>query len=347
MDFNPEILHRYFKGTYSKKDYKNVKTVFEDKSYRPKLKEHLEEHWNSYFNEPLSENNIDYLLYNLKRQIQQEEKTAQRSRFTTVFQRIAAILVIPLALSVFTLLYLQKNKNEAEIAYAEIQCPLGVRTKFELPDGSTGFLNSGSNLRFPVSFSGERHVSVTGEAFFNIVPDQSHPFIVRTQNLNIKVLGTRFNVIAYREDKKEEVILNSGKVEILSPEGKIYDTLKPDQIFTLNTQNKTVEKNNAEALQYIGWTEGKLIFRNEKMKQVAERLGRWYNAEIVVEDTEVLDYALRATFIDEPLDEVLKLLTLTAPITFEEKSRETTNDNTYKKRKIVLMLDRKRQAAFK
>ncbi|MCG6186177.1 FecR family protein [Maribellus maritimus] len=347
MDFNPEILHRYFKGTYSKKDYRNVKTVFEDKSYRPKLKEHLEEHWNSYFNEPLPENNIDHLLYKLKRQIQLEEKTKQKSRFTTVFQRIAAILVIPLVLSVLTLLYLQKNKNGADTAYAEIQCPLGVRTKFELPDGSTGFLNSGSNLRFPVSFSGERHVSVTGEAFFNIVPDQSNPFIVRTQNLNIKVLGTRFNVIAYREDKKEEVILNSGKVEILSPEGKVYDTLKPNQIFTLNTQNKTVQKNNAEALQYIGWTEGKLIFRHEKMRQVSERLGRWYNAEIIIEDPEILDYVLRATFIDEPLDEVLKLLSLTAPITFEEKPRETTNDNTYKKRKVILKLDKKRQSAFK
>ncbi len=346
MDFNPDILYRFFKGNYSRNDYKRVIAFFENESYRPELKKHLEEHWVNYFDEPLSSVNVDHVLREIKSQIRVEKEPTQRKRFIAVFQKIAAILILPLTLAFMLTLYFEKNSSE-NLAYAEIQCPLGVRTKFDLPDGSSGFLNSGSSLKFPISFSGERNVTVSGEAYFNVVHDKSHPFIVNTQNLKIKVLGTQFNIMAYEDDTKEEVILNNGKVEVLSPEGKLYGTLSPDQSLIFDAQNKTIRKDNVESSQYIGWTEGKLIFRNEKMKQVAERLGRWYNAEIVVEDTEVLDYALRATFIDEPLDEVLKLLTLTAPITFEEKSRETTNDNTFKKRKIVLMLDKKRQAAFK
>ncbi len=347
MDINPEILHRYFKGTYSRKDYQNIKAFFENKTYHPKLKKHLEEHWATYFNEPPETNNIDHLLNSLHTQIQSDKKTTAKAKFVIVFQRVAAILIIPLLLAFLAIAYMQLNKRGPEPAYAEIQCPLGVRTKFELPDGSTGFLNSGSKLKFPVVFSGDRNVSVTGEAFFKIIHDKSHPFIVHTNNLQVKVLGTQFNLTAYEEDTKEEVILKSGKVAVMSPEGKMYGTLIPNQSLTFDKTNKTIQKRNVEALQYMGWTEGKLIFRYENMKRVAQRLGRWYNAEIVIEDPEVLDYALRATFIDEPLDEVLKLLTLTAPITFKEEPREITNDNTYKRRKVILKLDKKRQAAFK
>ncbi len=347
MDFNPEILHRYFKGNYSKNDYRNVKTVFEDETYRSKLKEHLEEHWDSYFTGPLPERNFDFVLHKIHTQIRSEEKVDRKYRFIQVFQRVAAILIFPLILAFLVIINLKNNEKEIVPAFAEIQCPLGVRTKFELPDGSTGFLNSCSTLKFPTSFSGERNVFLSGEAFFNVVHNEANPFLVNTPNLKIKVLGTQFNVIAYQEDQKEEVILNSGKVQVLSPEGKIYATLAPDQTLVFDTKNKTILKNNVEAVQYIGWTEGKLIFRQENMKQVAERLGRWYNAEIIIEDPEVLDLVLRATFIDEPLDEVLKLLALTAPITYEEQPRETTSDNIYKKRKVILKLDKKRKAAFK
>ncbi|WP_319231206.1 FecR domain-containing protein [Draconibacterium orientale] len=347
MDFNPEILHRYFKGTYSHSDYKNLKAFWENEPYRPMLKKHLEEHWERYFEESQSGQKVDYLLRKIHRQIKAEEKLQKRVNFINVFQRAAAILIVPFVLAFLSILYLQQKTDSPKLAYAEIQCPFGVRTKFELPDGSSGFLNSGSTLRFPTLFTGQRNVSLSGEAYFNVVSDEAHPFVVKTPNLNVKVLGTEFNVIAYEGDASEEVILNKGRVDVLSAKGDLYCALQPNQSMTFNISSGTMWQKNVEAHQYIGWTEGKLVFRHENMQQVAQRLGRWYNAEVEIQDPEILDYVFRATFVDEPLDEVLKLLTYTAPISYETKLRETTQDNIYKKKKVILKLDKKREAAFK
>jgi transmembrane sensor len=135
-------------------------------------------------------------------------------------------------------------------------------------------------------------------------------------------------------------------VEVYCNQGEKLETLEPNQNLVLNTQTRQYNKNKVEALQYVSWTEGKLVFRNENMQQVANRLGRWYNVEIEIKDPELLKYAFRATFIDEPLEEVLKLLALIAPLSYEEQIRETTNDDIYKKRKVIVSLDKKRLDAF-
>ena len=122
--------------------------------------------------------------------------------------------------------------------------------------------------------------------------------------------------------------------------------MQANQKLSLNIANRQYDKSQVEAYQYVSWTEGKLVLRNESMQQVANRLGRWYNVEIEIEDPELLTYAFRATFIDEPLEEVLKLLALTAPLSFEEQIRETTKDDIYKKREISIRLDEKRLDAF-
>ncbi len=82
------------------------------------------------------------------------------------------------------------------------------------------------------------------------------------------------------------------------------------------------------------------------MEEVAKRLGRWYNVDINIEDPELLDYSFRATFMDEPLEEVLKLLSLTAPMSFKEQQRVSTNQNLFKKRKVILRIDSERVNAF-
>ena len=126
-------------------------------------------------------------------------------------------------------------------------------------------------------------------------------------NLATKVLGTHFNVIAYENENSEEIILEEGKVEVYSSQGKQLEILQPNQKLVLNNETRQFLKTQVEAEQYVSWTEGKLVFRNENMQQVAQRLGRWYNVEIEVRDPELLKYAFRATFIDEPIEEILKL----------------------------------------
>lgn len=346
MAFNPELLYRFFNGKYSRKDYLEIKSILEKPEEKDELEHFLQDHWSEFNNELLPKGNVDFILQKIHRQIDLEEKKIKTNSFISVFQKIAAILIIPLILSFMAVFYFQSNSVSPEIAIAEIQCPLGVRTKFVLPDGTTGFLNSGSTLEYQVIFSNNRNVKLTGEAYFNVHHDKEHPFIVNTPNLSTKVLGTQFNVIAYESESCEEIILKEGSVEIYSNQGLKLATLNPDQRLALNTETRQFKTNQIEAEQYVSWTEGKLVFRNESMQLVADRLGRWYNVEIEIADEELLKYAFRATFIEEPLEEVLKLLSRTAPIKYKEYCRETSNDNTYKKRKVIISLDRKRISSF-
>jgi transmembrane sensor len=353
MDFDPKILDRFFKGTYSRKDYHQIKSVFRNLENRAQLRAYLENHWSEFAAEKIPPENIDHLMDKIHHKIRLEEKQAEKIRFFSVFQKVAAILIVPLLLAFLAVVYMQSRSGaETEelvvenIGMAEIQCPLGVRTKFQLPDGTTGFLNSGSTLQYPVRFSGTRNVTVSGEAYFDVAHDSIHPFVVQTPNLNVNVLGTRFNVIAWDDGAKEEIILNEGSVKVDAKDGALLEVLKPNQKLVLNKEKMTFNTTTVEASQYLGWTEGKLIFRNEGMQEVAERLGRWYNAEIRIEDEELLDHSFHATFVDEPLEEVLKFMALTTPYTYKILPREKNEDDIYEKKVVLVQLDRRRLKAF-
>jgi len=160
------------------------------------------------------------------------------------------------------------------------------------------------------------------------------------------VMGTQFNVIAYENENTEEIILREGEVEVYSRKGQRLGTLESDQKLEFDRDNRRYGISQVESAQYISWTEGKLVFRNESMEDVARRLGRWYNVDIDIQDPELFDYSFRATFMDEPLEEVLKLLSLTAPMSFKEQQRVSTNQNLFKKRKVILRIDSERVNAF-
>lgn len=272
------------------------------------------------------------------------DKKIQASGWQT-FQRIAAVLFFPLLLSFMGYFYFQSEKA-TDISYAEIQCPMGVRTKFKLPDGSIGYLNSGARLKYPVQFADNRKVELTGEAFFDVVHNEKAPFHVNTRNLDIKVLGTTFNVIANEDEPTEEIVLQTGQIDVSSVGGKNLTILKPNEHLTLDIAKRTFVKNEVISSQYTTWKEGKLVFRNENMQQVARRLSRWYNAEIVLEDNQLDSYTFHATFIDEQLDEVLKLLSITTPISYFEEKRTTDNDGIYNKRKLFLRINKSKISQF-
>jgi len=263
------------------------------------------------------------------------------------FQRVAAILIVPLLLSFLAYFYFQSKPSDIPVSYAEIQCPMGVRTKFQLPDGSIGYLNSGSRLKYPVQFIGERKVELTGEAFFDVVHNAEIPFHVNTKNLDIKVLGTTFNVTANEDEQTEEIVLQTGKVDVSSKSGEKLTVMKPNEQLTLNIEKQTITKNEVEASQYSTWKEGKLVFRNEDMQQVARRLSRWYNVDVIIDDRMLEAYTFHATFVDEPLDEVLKLLSITTPLRFEEEKRESNQQGVFQKRKIVLRINQSKIKHFK
>ena len=309
----------------------------------------LRQDWKSQLESaPAPSHDLNPILDRVHHQIRVNENN-KRSQINwwQSFQQIAAILIIPLFLSVLAYFYFQSKKSVVPESMAEIQCPMGARIKFQLPDGSTGFLNSGSKLKYPVLFAQGRSVELKGEAYFEVVHNEDLPFHVNTKNLDIEVLGTTFDVIANEDESTEEVVLQTGKIDVSSRTGNQLAVLKPNEQLTLDVKKRTFTQNKVEASQYTGWKEGKLIFRNENMQQVARRLSRWYNADIALEGTQLNNYTFHATFIDESLDEVLKLLSLTTPLSYSEGKRIRDANGVYQKRKFTFKFNQSKINQFK
>ncbi|MGV8095758.1 MAG: FecR family protein [Mangrovibacterium sp.] len=342
-------MKRFFSGKYSRNDFQLVHEQFSRKQDQQQLKKLLEQHWMEYEPEADGDSNeLDRLLHQIQHRIYLEENrnVISLNPFFLKLQRVAAVLFIPLLLAFVTYLFFDTRKNGDE-AYAEIRSPLSGKTYFVLPDGSRGFLNNGSVLKYPLTFRDNRKVSLTGEAYFDIIATGS-PFHVLTQTLDVKVMGTIFNVSAYEEDQEEEIILQSGKVQVSTSDGRELAILSPDQQLIFGKGSQKFQLKHVDASQFTAWTEGKLVFRNEGLNEVVKRLSRWYNADFEISDPELKGFAFHATFMDEPLDEVLKLLSLTTPILYEEEKRTMpVNGQTLERRKIVLKLDKEKVNMFK
>ena len=262
-------------------------------------------------------------------------------RFSTWFSRIAAILILPVLV---TSIYFHHEWNELrgnQESWAEIYSPSGARTKFMLPDGSTGFLNGDSRIKYPMNFQKNRHVELVGEAYFDVVHNENRPFVVAIDDLRVKVLGTQFNVIAYDHEGEAEVILESGSVELMSVNNNATVMMKPDEQVIYSKKTGIIRKQAVNASRFTSWKDGRLEFRNVRFTDVAKRLSRWFNVDVVVKDDKLKNFRYRATFEDEGLDEILVLLKLTAPIDYHIESRKQLKDGTFSKRKITLTLRNK------
>jgi len=335
MNRNIDRHKRYFNGQYSKRDYSSVKGEFETPN-NPSFISKLHEHWMEFSLEDAPEIDMNPILHRIQNRIFRDQNPiAKQVRFILQLQRIAAILFIPLLLSGLIYFYFE---NQTGSAWAEIQCPNGVRTQFKLPDGSTGYLNSGSTLKYVVKFSNDRSVKLKGEAFFDVVHNKKSPFHVITSNLDVEVLGTRFNVTAFGSEKMEEVTLLEGSVEISVRDEKNVLKLQPDQQFHFDGESRKNWINKVDASQYLLWTEGKLRFRGESFINVANRLSRWYNVNFEIGDKRLNKYLFYATFENEKLEDVVKLIELSAPIKCQIMEREMNVDGSFKQKKIMLIL---------
>jgi transmembrane sensor len=149
--------------------------------------------------------------------------------------RVAAILLLPFMGYIAWEIYSQKMwvKSQAEVTYQDIYCPLAAISIFELPDGTRGYLNNGSTIKHPGKFTGDtREIFLYGEAFFDVKHDRQRPFIIRTDGLDVKVLGTQVNILSYPDENYQEITLVSGSVELIQQEeGQelIITEMKPGQ----------------------------------------------------------------------------------------------------------------------
>lgn len=266
----------------------------------------------------------------------------RNTNFWISLQRVAAILFLPVVLFSGLYIYLQnkvpeQEENQFSEVYNTVETPLGMRSSLILPDGTKVWLNAGSKLRYPVLFSkGIRDVQLSGEAFFEVKKNKQWPFRVSAGNMNIMVSGTSFDCNAYPENKLIQTVLVEGKVTIMNSSATETSEMIPGELAIYGKESQQITKKKTDLEKYIAWKSGKLMFREDNMSTVVEKLQRWYNVKIAIEDREISDYVYTATFVDESLDQVLKMLSLSAPIRYTVSARTKQQDETFAKQTVKL-----------
>jgi ferric-dicitrate binding protein FerR (iron transport regulator) len=333
-----QLLKNFSEGKYSFRDLKRITVWFEEPSYRNEIESAIHQHWNDFaVNKDEAQRDLSIIFDNLREQIrlEQPQPVAISRRIVTVYSKIAAVLLLPLLLYfAFTLVNLQSKEATA---WAEIYAPPGARTQFFLPDGSKGWLNSNTKLKYPLNFVHNRHINLSGEAYFEVKKDKDYPFVVSTPYLEVKVIGTVFSISALKEENMTEVVLQKGAVEIDNPDLGLKSLMQPDQKFVFDNIKKSYQSSKINAQLYNAWKDGLLIFRNEPLSEVFKRLGRWYNVNITITDEQIKGYKYRATFQNEPIEEVIRLIALTVPIEYRIEKRSYDEQGVFAVREIKIM----------
>lgn len=208
--------------------------------------------------------------------------------------------------------------NSRASVFNSIETPNGGKYQIVLPDGSKVWLNAGSALNFPAVFTGkERKVELIGEAFFEVAKNKAMPFIVKTREMNVSVLGTEFNVMAYEDENYTATTLVEGSVQVSNPSQKMF--LKPGQQ-AVNKGGKDLSKRNVDVDEAIAWKNGLFQFNNSDIQTVMKQIGRWYDVSVeyrgAVPDNRFGGYISR----NSHLSQVLKMLELSGVrFSIEEK----------------------------
>ncbi|MEN8230529.1 MAG: FecR domain-containing protein [Bacteroidota bacterium] len=308
---------------------------FDDwKSFDPELKEKDEKKYSALLDKIHHE-------INLKNQSKESSVITMR-KVTSWFSRAAAILFFPLLGLVF---YMLLNKNIQSDKYVDLAvdsfeaiAPIGSRTVVHLSDGTEIHLNYGSKIKYPRIFTGDtREIILSGEGYFDVAYNPDKPFVVKTGKLNVKALGTEFNVHAYPGDDVVATTLVEGKVvieKIISGEkAESIRTMIPGQHVAYNLKSGQIYSTEGSVDRYIAWKDGKLVFDNEPITGVAEKLGRMFNVDIEVADN-IKEYTYTVTLVDDPLLLILDLMTEVTDVIYKVFPRKKLADGTFSKQKI-------------
>ncbi|HEY3389099.1 MAG TPA: FecR domain-containing protein [Prolixibacteraceae bacterium] len=337
-EIDNQRIENYFKGEYSSGEEKYLGNVFTEASNVEALKAIFKKQWNESFTEDADNHQLNHILYKLNYQINVSQPKVVKPRFISLiawYARIAAILLIPLL--VYTGIITHRKRNDATTeGWAEMSAPLGSRIKFSLPDGSFGWLNSGSTIKYALNFNDKREVQLSGQAYFDVIHRDDNKFVVKTKYLDIEDKGTAFDVAAYDNEDQIDVTLERGSVLLKNDKFTAPIEMSPNEQINYNYTSQKITKAIVTAQNISAWKEGKLILRNASLEEVAKQLSRWYNIDVSLDNIRKTDFRYRATFKDENLEEVLRLLKISSNIDYKMEERVKQADGSFSKQKLIL-----------
>lgn len=253
----------------------------------------------------------------------------------------AAVVMLGIVGGLFyTMRYEQSDQSSATVMH-QVQVPYGTTRQLIMPDGTKVKLNAGSTFTYPEQFSkNTRDVSLIGEGFFEVTKNARKPFLVHTNKLIIKVLGTVFNVKAYSDDKTIETTLLKGKVQVElnnNPEKTII-LLPNEKLMVANnvSQSSSQSKSNVSKIEYqvttlaqvkpdeikeTAWIDNKILFTNELFEDVAKQIERKYNVQVIFEDQALKTEQISGLLDKEPLQEAMQIIEQTTPFRFRMEGK--------------------------
>ena len=346
---NKEILIKYLENKCSEEEFDIFTKWIEEQKSTEDSKKWISDHWKEF--EPVvqkEEEKYNTLLDKIHHKINLKDKKNDNtnviflSKVAKWVSRVAAILFIPL---LGVLFYLLSNNNikieelaDIKMDSIEVIAPIGSQTVVQLSDGTEVTLNYGSKIKYPRNFKGNtREVALIGEGYFDVTHNPEKPFIVKTGKLNIKALGTEFNVLAYPGEDIISTTLVEGKVAIekVLPNKTVEEirSLIPGQHITYNLNTDKINSSEGNIDKFIAWKDGRMVFDNAPISEVTKELSRKFNVDIEIADN-IKSLTYTVTFIDDPIFLILDLMTETTPITYKQFSRTKLPDGTFSKQKI-------------
>lgn len=312
MDFQEfeNMINRYFRGQLTESEYQLLGSSLQEKKFLDYF-EKAKKDWNTHPEmDEAGRKNWTRLQFRIS-------STSVPSGFGTHVRRfwikIAAILVLGLlGGSILTYYWAGNGLHTEQIVF---ETPRGEKSLVKLPDGSRVWLNASSRLVYHIFSKKQRKVELTGEAFFQVAQNTRAPFFVRSGELEVKVLGTAFNVMAYEEFGRKEITLVSGKVQVNMGERQVL--LKPGQAFDLKDNKIAVREVNASLA--TGWVDNKFIFQNIPFSELIRRLENWYDVDIEIDKQQIEDINFTGTFKnEETIWQVLEAIKVYTPITYDK-----------------------------
>ena len=223
-----------------------------------------------------------------------------------------------------TLLYNKEDRKTEKIKYNSLVTPRSKVYNLVLADGTKVWLNASSAIKYPVSFTGDiRKVYLTGEAYFEVAHDKTKPFIVSTSEMDVEVLGTSFNVMAYPEDQTVETTLVSGQVKVETENNEMI--LEPGMQAQLDKTTNLLDQGKTSPDLYTSWRFGKYIFEYENLEGVMSKLSRWYDIDVSFANAQKKNLHFSGTlFKYNDINETLHIIELTTNVKFENTENSIT-----------------------
>jgi ferric-dicitrate binding protein FerR (iron transport regulator) len=313
---------RLFSGEANPDEKHEIRVWLNQSPRNKKLFSDLREIWLSAgVRENIDNYDLNKAIEIFKQKIQPPIRKIFSQQLGNVLQ-YAAIFLIIVGLPVFY--FLGKNNSMTEESYTTISCPYGDKSTINLPDGSIVYLNSGSKLTFNNNFHHQfRGVSIEGEGYFSVVENPKIPFIVKAADLEVKVLGTKFNVKAYPTENVISTTLEEGKIELGINNQRVL--LKPGQRLDYYTlEKKMTFYDLVDITPDVEWKEGRLIFRNESLEELELKLERWFDVDIDFADEDVKQRRFTGIIERESILETLSYFNLSQHVGYRIKNNNIT-----------------------